>query len=267
MATSIAITSGKGGTGKSALAVNLALRLNAKFGRALYFDADFAMANGHVLLNMRPALDIVDVITHRRPLQDVVQMTDSGLSIVPGRTGAHELLDMTKEQADQLISAFNGLIPSCDFLVIDTAAGSEHSTLACAAGADHVVVVLLGEATSFVDAYAFIKNSFLEHGVRSFSVVVNMARSATEGRAVFEAFRRSTVQFLDVTLDYCGHIPFSQAFRTAAVDCRPVVLNPGNKIERAAFDAVAEQVLASRQNTIASQGFFRRGRQGTPVHP
>ena len=103
MSKSIAITSGKGGAGKTSLAINLALRLNEQRGKAIFLDADFGMANGHILLKSRPTLDIMDVLVDGVPVRDVLHRGPKGLRLLAGRTGATELLNLDDSRTEALI--------------------------------------------------------------------------------------------------------------------------------------------------------------------
>ena len=257
MSKSIAITSGKGGAGKTSLAINLALRLNEQRGKAIFLDADFGMANGHILLKSRPTLDIMDVLVDGVPVRDVLHRGPKGLRLLAGRTGATELLNLDDSRTEALIQAINTLEDECDYLVVDTSAGAESNTLACAAAADHFVVVLVGQATGFVDAYAMIKGGFKQHGVTNFSVVVNMADSEEEAQSLFETFQKTVLRFMPVQVDYCGYLPYSRAFYNAAVSCQPVATQPACQVERTALDNIADRILKSPLNRAMAQRYFQ----------
>ncbi|MGY9012495.1 MAG: P-loop NTPase [Rhodobacterales bacterium] len=257
MSKSIAITSGKGGAGKTSLAINLALRLNERHGKAIFLDADFGMANGHILLKSRPEMDITDVLIDGVPVRDVLHSGPKGLRLVAGRTGATELLNLDERRTETLIQAFNTLEDECDYLVVDTSAGAESNTMVCAAAADHFVVVLVGQATGFVDAYAMIKSGFKQHGVKNFSVVVNMAASEDEAKSLFETFQKTVLRFMAVRVDYCGYLPYSRAFHNAAINCEPVAIQASCQAERSALDNIADRILKSPVNRAMAQRYFQ----------
>ena len=261
MSKSIAITSGKGGAGKTSLAINLALQLDERRGKAIFLDADFGMANGHILLKSRPNLDVMDFLLEGVPVRDVLHRGPKGLRMVAGRTGATELLNLDGSRTETLIQAFNSLEDECDYLVVDTSAGAESNTLACAAAADHFVVVLVGQATGFVDAYSLIKSGFKQYGVTNFSVVVNMAGSGEEAKALFDTFQKTVLRFMAVRIDYSGYLPYSRAFHTAAINCEPVATQPECEAERTALDRIADGILNSPVNRAIAQRYFQEPTQ------
>lgn len=257
MAVSIAITSGKGGAGKTSLAVNMALRLAEKRGRTVLFDGDFATPNAHILLKCRPLHDISSIVLGNARVTDILHAAPRGLQLAAGRTAALEMHDLESARKDKLIGAFGDLGDTCDYLVVDTAAGAEEATLDCAAAADHVVVMLVGQATSFVDAYAIIKAGFQGYGIDRFSIVVNMARSSGEAHTLFSNFESTVRRFMPVELAYCGYLPFSAAMQASSVHCTPVALQPGCFAENRALDSVADSILAAPVQRATGTRYFR----------
>jgi flagellar biosynthesis protein FlhG len=256
MAVSIAITSGKGGAGKSSIAVNLSLRLAEKHGSTLFLDTDFGMANGHILLNVKPEHDVVDVLDNQMPLQNALHDGPGKLKVLAGRPSATEMFNLERDKAGELVRHCQIVEDDFDYLVVDTAAGASDSTLVSAAAADRVVVVLLGQATSFIDAYSVIKGAYQVNGVECFSIVVNMARSMQDARSVFDTFRKTVTRFLPVHLSYCGHIPYSRLFHKAAIECRPVALQRGAAPEIFALDSVADRILGSPASITGGLRYF-----------
>lgn len=256
MAVSIAITSGKGGAGKTSLAVNMALRLAEKRGRTVLFDGDFATPNAHILLKCRPLHDVSSIVMGDARVTDILHEGPRGLQLAAGRTAALEMHDLESARKDKLIRAFNDLEAACDYLVVDTAAGAEEATLDCAAAADHVVVILVGQATSFVDAYAIIKAGYQGYGIDRVSIVVNMARSAEEARTLFANFETTVRRFMPVELAYCGHLPFSAAMQASSVHCTPVALQRGCFAENRALDSVAESILTAPTHRAVGTRYF-----------
>jgi flagellar biosynthesis protein FlhG len=150
--------------------------------------------------------------------------------------------------------------------VVDTSAGAESNTLACAAAADHFVVVLVGQATGFVDAYAMIKGGFKQHGITNFSVVVNMAESKEEAQSLFETFKKTVLRFMPVQVDYCGYLPYSRAFYNAAVSCHPVATQPACQVEQTALDNIADRILKSPLNRAMAQRYFQDAPQQNVIN-
>ena len=150
----------------------------------------------------------------------------------------------------------NAIEDDTDYLVVDVAAGASDGTLAFVAAADRVLVVLVGEPTSFLDAYALIKAAHLENGVRNFCVLVNMSSNDDQAQSYFEKFRETVSQFLDVSLHYVGAFPMSAKLRTSIVKRKPVSLDEANAKEILALQRIAANVIKSPVNSPDGIRFF-----------
>lgn len=258
MAQSIAIASGKGGVGKTSMAVNLALVLRQLGARVTLLDADFGMANAHILMgeNLSPSKD--KALFADGSVQGALTTTAHGIKLLSGGSAALDLLDLKKNDRRQLIRNIEALSEDTDYLIVDTPAGASDATLAFVAAADRVLLVVVGEPTSFMDAYTILKAAHLEHGVRCFSVVVNMAKDGQEARRHFDQFLAITLRFLDVDLTFAGHMPMSMPLRRSVVALRPLMANPGeaNSVEGQAFRSIAQKLLAAPANQPSGLRFF-----------
>lgn len=250
MATVISIASGKGGVGKSSLAVNFALRLQAIKGSTLLVDSDLLMANSHILLGHRPQFDLIDVLDGRCLLQDAIAEIPGALSLLPGRTGVLSSIAQQQDPLKNLIPDIKAQAPQFDYVVVDVPAGSGDSVMNTLSQSDHVVVVLLGQATSFVDAYALIKSAYLERGVYQFSIVVNMAHSRAQSQGIFENFERTVSSFLPVALIYSGYVPKRREMHRSSIDCKPVVQLKGEGRQIEEFDAMLRQILTTPSGSL-----------------
>ncbi len=219
----IAVTGGKGGTGKTSVAVNLATGL-AQAGRStLLLDGDLGLANVDVLLGLTPRCTLEHVMRGERRLEEVIVQTATGVRVVPGASGVTRLATLgTTEQAG-LIQAFAALPGPLDVLIIDTAAGISETVLRFCQSAQQVLVVLRDEPASLTDTYALIKVLSRLHGVRQFRVLTNMTRGAGQGEGVFRRLQRVTDRYLDVALDFVGEVPEDGALQKAIQAQRAVV--------------------------------------------
>ena len=177
MVKSIAIASGKGGVGKTSLAVNCSLKLSLEGKKVALLDADFGMANSHILLDRKVEKTVHEIIQSGQKIEEVIDETPSGLKLIPGGSGVLELLNLDSQKRWEIIRSLDSLKKELDFLFVDTPAGASDASIEFAAACDAVVVVLVPEPTSFMDAYAFIKALFLEKKVQTVSIVVNMAKT------------------------------------------------------------------------------------------
>jgi flagellar biosynthesis protein FlhG len=211
----IAVTGGKGGVGKSCVAVNLGLALAMAGHDTLLLDADLGLANVDVLLGLQPKCNIAHLLAGDCSIEDLVLSAAHGLKVVPATSGKRHMVEMSQPEYAAVIRAFDDYPSVPDFLIVDTAAGISNSVSMMAAAADDVLVVACDEPASLTDAYALIKVLARECGVRQFKVVANMVSNAAHGRQLFEKLERVTTRFLDVGLEFCGVVPHDENLRRA----------------------------------------------------
>jgi len=230
----IAVTGGKGGVGKTSVAVNLATAL-ARLGRSvMLLDGDLGLANADVLLGLSPAHTLAEVLCGERTLEEVVVETPQGFHLLPAASGSAELAQLGPAEHLGLVRAFGTLPMQLDTLIVDTAAGLGHGVLQFSQAAQHVLIVLCDDPASLTDAYALVKVLSRTHGVSRFHVLANQVRGERSGAQLFERFARVTARFLDVTLQFAGEIPSDEAVRRAVREQRTVLEGyPGSPAARA----------------------------------
>ena len=238
----IAVTGGKGGVGKSNVSINLSVCLAQMGRRVALLDADLGLANIDVLLGLTPKQNLEDVLTGDCSLIDIMLNGPGGIKIIPASSGTQKMTMLGSMEHAGLIHAFSEISEQIDVLVIDTAAGISDSVVSFVRAAQEVLVVVCDEPSSITDAYALIKLLNKEYGVDRFRVVANMTRSAQEGRNLYNKLTQVAERFLDVTLQYVGHIPFDETVRKAVQRQRAVVdISPRSKAALA-FKQLAEKV-------------------------
>jgi len=230
----VAVTGGKGGVGKTSIAVNLATACAANGKRVLLLDGDLGLANVDVFLGLSPRYTLAHVLNGERTLEEVIVDTPQGFQIVPAASGVAAMANMGVAEHIGLVRAFGSLAQNLDMLIVDTAAGLSHSVMQFSQATQHVLVVICDEPASITDAYALVKVLSRNHGVKRFRVVANMTRAPGEGSALFEKFERVTSRFLEVVLEYVGEIPDDSTMRRAIREQRPVAqCYPGSPSGRA----------------------------------
>ena len=190
MVRSIAIASGKGGVGKTSLAVNCAVKLTSDGRNVALLDADFGMANSHILLNQKIENSVNDILEKGTSIQKVIHETPTGLKLIPGGSGVLELLNLDSQKRWEIIRSLDALKNDLDILVVDTPAGASDASIEFSAACDAVVVVLVPEPTSFMDAYSFIKALYLEKKFETVSIVVNLAKNEKAAKKSYESFKK-----------------------------------------------------------------------------
>ena len=219
----IAVTSGKGGVGKSNLSANLAVEMANAGHEVMLMDADLGLANIDVLLDLRPQYNLEHVVNGERTLEEVMVEGPSGVKVVPAASGAQRMAELEPAENAGLIQAFSELSQPVDTLIVDTAAGLSGSVMAFARAAREIIVVVCDEPASITDAYATIKVLSRDYKIDRFHVVANMARSAKQGHELFSKLTLVTDRFLDVTLEFMGMIPYDETLIKAVRQQKAVV--------------------------------------------
>jgi len=206
-ATVIAVTSGKGGVGKSNIAVNLAIKFASVGKRVVLMDADLGLANADVLCNIDLPSNLSHVISRKRDLADVMVDGPGGFRLIGGASGLARMADLSDYDRQRLVAALAELEARTDVILIDTGAGISPNVLSFTRSADQVLVVTTPEPTAITDAYAVIKVISRDAPDRPLSLLVNQVRQHGEGRLVYERIAKVARQFLSVHVMDAGFIP------------------------------------------------------------
>jgi len=254
----IAVTSGKGGVGKTNVAVNLAVSL-AKMGKSVVlFDADLGLGNVDIALGLKPRFDLRHVISGERTLEEILMEGPEGVRIVPASSGVASMNDLSASQQAGLVRAFSELTFAVDTLIVDTGAGIDFSVRTFASACQEIIVVICDEPTSITDAYALIKVLNRECGVKRFQLLANMVQNDMQGRQLFGKVSRVTDRFLDVHLGYLGAIPKDEYLCKAVQRQSAVVqIYPQSQSAKALISlAKTTETSFKSHQSIGGLGFF-----------
>src|SRR6476660_2374294 len=195
----IAVTSGKGGVGKSNVAVNLAIKFASAGKNVVLLDADLGLANADVLCNIDLPCNLSHVIARKKELREVMVRAPGGFHLIGGASGLARMADLTDFDRQRLVDSLGELEQQCDIILIDTGAGISPNVLSFTRAADHVLIVTTPEPTAITDAYAVIKVISRDNcAQRRLSLLVNQTRTNQEGRVVHERIAKVARQFLNV---------------------------------------------------------------------
>ena len=219
----IAVTSGKGGVGKTNISVNLAASLSLAGQRVMLMDADLGLANVDVLLGLEPHFDLQHVISGEKSLDEIIVQGPLGIHVVPASSGVEKMAELTSVEHASLIAAFSELKQPIDVLIVDTAAGIADGVVSFAKACQEVIVVVCDEPTSLTDAYALIKVLSMRHGIKQFQILANMVKDESQGLNLYEKLLNTTDRFLEVGLKYLGAVPFDEQLRQSVRAQKPVV--------------------------------------------
>ena len=242
----MAVTSGKGGVGKTFVAANLAAALARAGRRVLVLDADLGLANLDVVLNLHPKITLHDVFTGKSSLADAVLPAPGGFHVLLAGSGMVEYSRMTPEVRDQLQKVIAEVAPRFDHVLLDTGAGISDVVLYTVSLAGDVLVVVTPEPTSLTDGYATIKVLATTQGRRKVHLLVNQTRKPGEGRAVRQQLQQVVDRYVNpslegaVRLELLGEVPSDPAVREA-VQGRQLLLEtfPGTPAAKALVAAAA----------------------------
>ena len=219
----IAITSGKGGVGKTFVSANLAVALNRRGQRVLVLDADLGLANLDVVLNLHPKITLHDVFTGKASLDEAVIAAPGGFSVVLAGSGMVEYSRLTPEVRNQFLSVIETLTPRYDVILLDTGAGISDVVLFSVSLASEVMIVATPEPTSLTDAYAAIKVLAVQQKRQHVRLIVNQAARPGDGRAITSQLQQVLDRFVStesgkpVRLMHMGDIPVDPTVREAVM--------------------------------------------------
>lgn len=202
----IAVTSGKGGVGKTNVVTNIAYLFSSAGKRVFVLDADIGLANIDVMLGLTPEYNLQHVFCGEKTLADIIVEGPGGMKILPASSGVQELAELTQEQKLHLLSEFSTLTDSIDLFLIDTGAGISSNVMYFNMAAQDRIVIVTPEPTSITDAYAIMKVMSKKYSVARFSMIVNQVRNEQEARQLYSNLSGVAEQFLNISIDYLGYI-------------------------------------------------------------
>ncbi len=243
----LAVTSGKGGVGKTFVCTNLAAALSRRGLRVLVLDADLGLANVDVVLNLYPKVTLHDVFTGKAQLDDAILPAPGGFSVLLAGSGLVEYSRLTPEVRNDLISIIGTLAPRFDCILLDTGAGISDVVLFAVSLAEEVVVIATPEPTSLTDAYATIKVLSAQQGRTQVHLVVNQVARAGEGKPVHQQLQQVLNRFVQTQsgqppqLMLVGDVPIDVSVREA-VQKRQLLLehHPGSPAAQAVTQIAAK---------------------------
>jgi flagellar biosynthesis protein FlhG len=260
----IAITSGKGGVGKSNIAVNLAIQFAAAGRDVVLLDADLGLANADVLCNVDLPYNLSHVIARKKDLRDVMYRAPGGFRLIGGASGLARMADLDDADRQRLIRAMGELERQTDIILIDTGAGISPNVLAFTRAADHILVVTTPEPTAITDAYAVIKvlSRLSQEGPGAspgrLSLLVNMVRTAAEAREVHDRIARVARQFLGASIHDAGHVVRDDNVVSAVRRRVPFLLTAPRSAASLGIGHLAMRLGQGVNVDLPATGFFSR---------
>lgn len=257
-ATTLAIAGGKGGVGKTNVAVNLALCLAARGRRVTLVDLDLGMANADVLLGIQTPYNLAHVLSGLRALDEVCVRLPGNLRFVSGTSGIGRLANLSEFERQRLVQQLRQLETGSDYLVLDCGAGVSRNVLTFVLAAGAAVLVTTPEPSAITDTYATIKVLVRERFAGPLHVLVNRARDRVEAEQTYRRICGVATKFLRYPLADCGYVLHDEQVEAAVRQRCPFVLRFPNSAASACLMAVASRIDATRTREPNSAGWVQR---------
>lgn len=244
----ITITSGKGGVGKSNLAINIAIELGRLGKKVIVMDADFGLANIEVMLGIRSQYNLSDLMFRGKSLSEVMTDGPENVRFISGGSGIREMTNLTKEQLINLSARLSELDRQADVVIIDTGAGISGSVMEFVMSSAEVLLVATPEPTSITDAYALLKTldrqpEFAREHCH-IKLVANKVDNEKNGRELFEKLSVVADKFLNISLEYMGAVPTDNNINKAVMKQQPLSIAYPNSNASKAIEKIAKTILA-----------------------
>ncbi len=257
-AMTLAITSGKGGVGKSNVAANLAICLAGRGLRTTLVDVDMGLANADLLLNVQPRYTLSHVLSGLRGIEQIAMDGPGGIRFVAGASGLRELADLSYFERQNLILQLQKLETSADIVVLDCGAGISRNVISFALAADRVMVVTTPEPTALTDAYAMIKALHRAKCSARVSLFVNMANSRADATASFQRLSDVARRFLNYSVADQGYMLHDTSVESAVQQRCPFVIRYPGSNASACIAAMASEMAHRCAGGDRKGGFFKR---------
>lgn len=241
----LAISSGKGGVGKTNVVVNLAVEIQRRGLRVLVFDADLGLSNVPILLGLLPQYNLSNVLFGEMRMKEILFPGPEGVTVLPAGFGVQELADLTEEQQLRLLCETEELEEDFDVVLIDTGAGISPNVIFFNIVSHENIMVVCPEPASMSDAYVLMKILALRYQRKTFKVLMNSVKEESEATRVLDRITEACQRFLGVSVSHFGSIPYDRRIREAVRSQKPVVALYPDAPSSQSFSDLASQLLGS----------------------
>lgn len=246
LAKVITITSGKGGVGKTSIAINLAMQIAARGKKVIIIDADMGLANVEVMLGIRPRYDLGDLMYGDMKLTDIITEGPMGIGFISGGSGIHELNNLSREQIENMTDRLFELDEIADYVIVDTGAGISETIMQFVKVSSQVLVVTTPEPTSITDAYAVLKalnRELPQLDGTSVKMISNRVGGHREGEVLYNKLNSVVEKFLDIKLGYLGEIVQDSNLAKGILNQQPVSVTNPNSASVKTIKILADKLL------------------------
>lgn len=240
----IAITSGKGGVGKTNITANLGLAIAAQNKRVGIIDADLGLGNIDVILKLKPKYNMEHVIAGKRTLKEIFIKGPAGLIIIPASSGTLSMANLPDLNRDKLIKDLIQCTLDFDIMFIDTGAGMSNIVVDFTLAAKEIIVITTPEPTAIIDAYAMIK-VISQHRKTDIGIIVNMVQTDHQAREVADRIIIAARRHINAKAHFMGHILTDTAVSDAIFAQQPLVFKYPTSDAAQCINILADKILAN----------------------
>uniref|UniRef100_A0A7C5KBH1 MinD/ParA family protein n=1 Tax=Thermodesulfobium narugense TaxID=184064 RepID=A0A7C5KBH1_9BACT len=260
---SISFAGGKGGTGKTALSVNIAISFARRRIKTVLLDADVGLANANIILGVKPKKNWADFLYNKASFEDILYFYDNDLILIPGASGISDAANLPSYKQEELFLSLDTLESHTDVLIIDVGAGIQENIINFSIASNNIVVVTNPDPTALTDAYSFIKvisNKLYNHKVY---LLINMARTFEEVKRIYELFVPMVKSRLNVDLEILGSISYSEEMVLSVKQSKPLVINYPRSEASRQIEIITTKFLGNlyRQNQVLNakqEGYVKK---------
>ena len=253
----IAVTSGKGGVGKSSTSINLALQFKRLGKKVVILDADFGMANIEVMFGVIPKYNLSDLLFKEKSIRDIVCEGPEDVGFISGGSGIAKMVNLDNDQIRKLVNKMAELEDIADVIIIDTGAGIAPSVMEFLVASPEILLVTTPEPTSITDSYALLKalsmNEDFDKNVTSIKMIANKVSSEMEGRRVYEKLSVVVTKFLNLEIGFVGTVPHDKDITKAIMKQKPVSIMYPNSIAARHYQNIVNTLESHVDNITYSK--------------
>lgn len=261
-AKTLCIISGKGGVGKSNIALNFSLELINEGKKVLLIDLDVGMGNIDILLGLHAKKSIFDLFHDYESIHDIIELGPKNLGFIAGGSGVSEFFSLDEERKEHFYKQYNDVVQMYDYILFDMGAGVTKESLFFILAADECIVVTTPEPTSIMDAYSAIKFVISSEGEMPISVIMNRSSSQKEGEQSLERFKRVVSQFLQIEIEKLGILPEDKSVSKSVINQTPFVLfNRKSQVSKAMQALTYNYLKNAKEHNMKETSFIQRLKQ------
>ncbi|GAB3067232.1 MinD/ParA family protein [Virgibacillus ainsalahensis] len=259
-AKTLSVISGKGGVGKSNIALNFSLELINKQKKVLLFDLDVGMGNIDIMMGLHAAKSITDMFSEHLSIHDIIERGPNNLAYIAGGSGLSDVFIMNQEKRNYFLQQYQELVQMYDYIIFDMGAGATKDSIFFILASDECIVVTTPEPTSITDAYSIIKHVVNSKANMPIYVIINRSFSQKVGLESLERFGQVVLQFLHINIHKMGILPEDKAVSEAVLNQIPYILyNEKSAVSKAMKEVTDNYVRNSGEiNKIAAPSFIQK---------